>query len=35
MSRAAADGSGAGHAWEIAWNPARPIDADGNVTFAA
>ena len=23
-----------GHAWEIAWNPAWPIDADGHVTFA-
>jgi catechol 2,3-dioxygenase-like lactoylglutathione lyase family enzyme len=22
-----------GHAWEIAWNPALPIDADGNITF--
>lgn len=22
------------HAWEIAWNPAWPIDADGHVTFA-
>jgi catechol 2,3-dioxygenase-like lactoylglutathione lyase family enzyme len=22
-----------GHAWEIAWNPAWPIDADGHVTF--
>lgn len=21
------------HAWEIAWNPAWPIDADGRVTF--
>jgi uncharacterized protein len=21
------------HAWEIAWNPAWPIDADGHVTF--
>jgi predicted lactoylglutathione lyase len=24
-----------GHAWEIAWNPAWPIDADGHVSFAA
>jgi catechol 2,3-dioxygenase-like lactoylglutathione lyase family enzyme len=24
-----------GHAWEIAWNPAWPIDAEGRVTFAA
>jgi catechol 2,3-dioxygenase-like lactoylglutathione lyase family enzyme len=24
-----------GHAWEIAWNPAWPIDAAGHVTFAA
>jgi len=23
-----------GHAWEIAWNPAWPIDAEGHVTFA-
>ena len=23
------------HAWEIAWNPAWPIDADGRVTFRA
>jgi catechol 2,3-dioxygenase-like lactoylglutathione lyase family enzyme len=23
-----------GHAWEIAWNPAWPIDDLGNVTFA-
>ncbi|WP_114952042.1 VOC family protein [Sphingosinicella terrae] len=23
------------HAWEIAWNPAWPIDAQGHVTFAA
>lgn len=23
------------HAWEIAWNPAWPIDADGHVTFKA
>jgi catechol 2,3-dioxygenase-like lactoylglutathione lyase family enzyme len=23
------------HAWEIAWNPAWPIDADGHVTFGA
>ncbi len=23
-----------GHAWEIAWNPAWPIDADGHVRFA-
>ncbi|WP_340108890.1 VOC family protein [Pikeienuella sp. HZG-20] len=22
-----------GHSWEIAWNPAWPIDADGRVTF--
>jgi predicted lactoylglutathione lyase len=22
-----------GHAWEIAWNPAWPIDADGHVRF--
>lgn len=22
-----------GHAWEIAWNPAFPIDAEGNLTF--
>lgn len=22
-----------GHAWEIAWNPAWPIDAQGHVTF--
>jgi catechol 2,3-dioxygenase-like lactoylglutathione lyase family enzyme len=22
------------HAWEIAWNPAWPIDADGHVSFA-
>ena len=21
------------HAWEIAWNPAWPIDAEGHVTF--
>lgn len=21
------------HAWEIAWNPAWPVDSDGNVTF--
>ena len=21
------------HAWEIAWNPSWPIDADGHVTF--
>jgi hypothetical protein len=24
-----------GHAWEIAWNPVWPIDAEGHVTFAA
>ena len=24
-----------GHLWEIAWNPAWPIDAEGRVTFAA
>lgn len=24
-----------GHAWEIAWNPAWPIDAEGHVRFAA
>lgn len=24
-----------GHAWEIAWNPAWPIDDEGRVTFAA
>ena len=24
-----------GHAWEIAWNPAWPIDAEGHVSFAA
>jgi uncharacterized glyoxalase superfamily protein PhnB len=24
-----------GHAWEIAFNPAWPIDAEGHVTFAA
>jgi catechol 2,3-dioxygenase-like lactoylglutathione lyase family enzyme len=24
-----------GHAWEIAWNPDWPIDAEGHVTFAA
>ena len=24
-----------GHAWEIAWNPAWPIDGEGRVTFAA
>jgi len=23
-----------GHVWEIAWNPAWPIDANGHVTFA-
>lgn len=23
------------HAWEIAWNPAWPIDAQGHVTFGA
>ena len=23
------------HAWEIAWNPAWPIDAEGHVRFAA
>ena len=23
------------HAWEIAWNPAWPIDENGHVTFAA
>ncbi|NKC33642.1 VOC family protein [Falsiroseomonas selenitidurans] len=23
-----------GHPWEIAWNPAWPIDAEGRVTFA-
>jgi catechol 2,3-dioxygenase-like lactoylglutathione lyase family enzyme len=23
-----------GHAWEIAWNPAWPIDAEGHVAFA-
>ena len=23
-----------GHLWEIAWNPAWPIDEDGHVTFA-
>jgi uncharacterized protein len=23
------------HAWEIAWNPAFPLDAEGNVTFGA
>ena len=23
------------HAWEIAWNPDWPIDANGHVTFAA
>lgn len=23
-----------GHAWEIAWNPFWPIDAEGRVTFA-
>lgn len=23
-----------GHAWEIAWNPAWPIDAEGRVRFA-
>lgn len=23
------------HAWEIAWNPAWPIDAQGHVTFSA
>jgi catechol 2,3-dioxygenase-like lactoylglutathione lyase family enzyme len=22
-----------GHPWEIAWNPAFPIDADGNIAF--
>jgi catechol 2,3-dioxygenase-like lactoylglutathione lyase family enzyme len=22
-----------GHPWEIAWNPAFPIDASGNITF--
>jgi len=22
-----------GHAWEVAWNPAWPIDEDGHVTF--
>lgn len=24
-----------GHAWEVAWNPAWPIDAEGHVRFAA
>jgi uncharacterized protein len=24
-----------GHAWEIAWNPAWPIDAEGHVTFGS
>ncbi|WP_234822577.1 VOC family protein [Palleronia aestuarii] len=24
-----------GHAWEIAWNPAWPIDGEGHVTFGA
>jgi uncharacterized protein len=24
-----------GHAWEIAWNPAWPIDSDGHVQFSA
>jgi catechol 2,3-dioxygenase-like lactoylglutathione lyase family enzyme len=24
-----------GHAWEIAWNPAWPIDAEGRVRFSA
>lgn len=24
-----------GHLWEVAWNPPWPIDAQGNVTFAA
>ncbi len=24
-----------GKAWEIAWNPAWPIDAEGHVRFAA
>ncbi len=24
-----------GHAWEIAWNPGWPIDAEGRVTFQA
>jgi len=24
-----------GHAWEIAWNPAWPIDAEGRVRFAS
>jgi catechol 2,3-dioxygenase-like lactoylglutathione lyase family enzyme len=24
-----------GHPWEIAWNPAWPISADGHVTFSA
>lgn len=24
-----------GHAWEIAWNPAWPIDSDGHVRFSA
>lgn len=23
------------HSWEVAWNPAWPIDADGHITFAA
>lgn len=23
-----------GHAWEIAWNPAWAIDAEGRVTFS-
>jgi catechol 2,3-dioxygenase-like lactoylglutathione lyase family enzyme len=23
-----------GHAWEVAWNPAWPIDAEGHVRFA-
>lgn len=22
-----------GHAWEIAWNPAFPLDEDGNISF--
>ncbi len=22
-----------GHPWEVAWNPARPLDASGNVTI--
>ena len=24
-----------GHGWEVAWNPAWPIDAEGRVTYAA